>query len=226
MRLALFDIDGTLVAGSTERRFWRYLLRRGQQGPRQVLAGLWFLLRHWPLDGAASIKRNKAYLVGLAVDRVATLAAEFVAADVLPNLRAPVVERLRAHQHSGDTVVLLSGTLEPIARSLAAALGVREVSATVCHQRDGRYTARPPEVHPFGATKLDLARRLAASLGADLREAAAYGDSHHDLPLLRAVGAPVAVQPDAALLAAARTNRWDILATHDGARAGARLHVG
>ena len=48
MKLAIFDIDGTLVEGSTERRFWRYLLKRGHQGPRQVVAYLTFWLRYLP----------------------------------------------------------------------------------------------------------------------------------------------------------------------------------
>ena len=50
MTLAIFDIDGTLVEGSTERRFWRYLLKRGHQGPRQVLAYLLFWLRYFPVS--------------------------------------------------------------------------------------------------------------------------------------------------------------------------------
>ena len=55
----------------------------------------------------------------------ARLAARFVAEEILPRLYAPAVQRLQSHLRRGDTVVLLSGTLEPIARALAAALGRR-----------------------------------------------------------------------------------------------------
>ena len=65
MTLAIFDIDGTLVEGSTERRFWRYLLKRGHQGPRQVLAYLLFWLRYLPVYGRRTSKKNKAYLYKL-----------------------------------------------------------------------------------------------------------------------------------------------------------------
>ncbi len=109
-------------------------------------------------------------------------------------------------------MVLLSGTLEPIARALADALGVQHVRATVCRERGGRYRAGPPQVHPFGAVKLALARQLATDVGADLQQASAYGDSSHDLALLEAVGNPVAVLPDPPLLATARGNDWDIIA--------------
>jgi HAD superfamily hydrolase (TIGR01490 family) len=212
MKLAFFDIDGTLLAGSTERRFWRFLLRRGHQGPRQIAAYLFFLLRYLPTFGRHTLKKNKAYLCGLDVERVRALAAEFVATEVMPRLYEPVVQRLRRHLKDGDTVVLLSGTLEPIAGALATTLGVHHVCATRCGVSDGRYTAQAPECHPFGAKKLELAMHLAAALGGTLPDAAAYGDSRHDLCLLQAVGEPVAVQPDPPLLATARGNRWDIIA--------------
>jgi HAD superfamily hydrolase (TIGR01490 family) len=212
MTLAIFDIDGTLIEGSTERRFWRYLARHGHQGPRQVLAYLWFLVRYWPAYGSHTPKKNKAYLFALKTERVRALAASFVASDILPQLYSPTVQRLQHHLRRGDTVVLLSGTLEPIARALADALGVHHVRATVCSERNGRYRARPPHIHPFGAVKLELAKQLAAEVGADLQQASAYGDSRHDLTLLRAVANPVAVLPDPPLLATARGNRWDIIA--------------
>ena len=115
--------------------------------------------------------------------------------------------------------MLLSGTLEPIARALATALGVTHVRATLCRERDGSYLAAPPAVHPFAAVKLALAKEFAAQVGADLRQASAYGDSRHDLWLLEAVGSPVAVRPDGALLATARDNRWDIIASSDAPEA-------
>jgi HAD superfamily hydrolase (TIGR01490 family) len=219
MKLAIFDIDGTLVKGSTERRFWWYLVRQGRQGPRQFLAYCWFWLRFRSVYGTETTKKNKAYLVGLAVAEIDSLASEFVTTEILPQLYAPAVTRLKQHLRRGDIVVLLSGTLEPIARALAAALGVPHVRATVCRERDGTFLASPPKVHPFAGAKLALAAELAAQLRADLRHASAYGDSRHDLFLLDAVGNPVAVRPDSALLATARNNGWDIIASRDASQA-------
>jgi HAD superfamily hydrolase (TIGR01490 family) len=215
MTLAIFDIDGTLVEGSTERRFWRYLLKRGHQGPRQVLAYLIFWLRYFPSFRSHTAKKNKAYLYMLETVRVRALAERFVADEILPRLYAPAVQQLQRHLRHGDTVVLLSGTLEPIACALARALGVRHVRATVCRERGGRYLAGPPKMHPFGAAKLEIATQFATDSGADLREASAYGDSLHDLTLLEAVGHPVAVRPDRPLLETARGNRWLIIRTRN-----------
>jgi len=211
MKLAIFDIDGTLVEGSTERRFWRYLLKRGHQGPRQVVAYLVFWLRYLPVFGRLTAKKNKAYLYMLETARVRSLAETFVAEEILPRLYTPAVQRLQRHLRRGDTVVLLSGTLEPIAKALADALGVPHARATLCRERNGRYLAGPPDVHPFGATKLEIASEFAAEIGASLSEASAYGDSAHDLDLLQAVRDPVAVMPDRPLLETARGNRWHII---------------
>ncbi len=214
MKLAIFDIDGTLVRGSSERSFWRFLAARGRQGPRQLLAYLLFLVRYLPTGGIHTLKKNKAYLCGLDTTDVRALAVEFVNTRLRARLFAPAVQRLKQHQRVGDAVVLMSGTLEPIARALAEQLGVRHVCATLSSERRGRFLAQPPETHPFGAAKLSLARQLATELGADLRQAAAYADSAHDLLLLEAVGEPIAVSPDRRLLETALARDWEILAEH------------
>ena len=217
MRLAIFDVDGTLVRGSSERLFWRYLAARGRQGPRQIAAFLLFMLRYLPTGGIHTIKKNKAYLCGLKSADVAALADEFVATRLLPRLNDAILQRLRQHVLRGDAVVLLTGTLDPIAQSLARRLGVRHVCATLCSERKGRYLAQPPETHPFGAAKLGLSRQLAVQIGLDLKTATAYGDSRHDLYLLEAVSEAVAVSPDRGLLTAALARDWEIIA-HGGAQ--------
>ncbi len=211
MNLALFDIDGTLVRGSSERLFWLYLVTRGRQGPRQIFAYLLFLVRYLPTGGIHTIKKNKAYLTGLEAGDVAMLAAEFVQTRLVKRLNEPAVQRLKQHQQRKDVVVLLSGTIEPIAQALAAYLGVRRVCATLCSERHGYYLPQPPETHPFGAAKLGLAKQLASQLDLDLAQASAYGDSGHDIFLLEAVGQPVAVRPDQALLTAALAREWEII---------------
>jgi len=218
MRLAIFDVDGTLVRGSSERLFWRYLVVRGRQGPRQIAAYLLFLIRYLPTGGIHTLKKNKAYLCGLERADVDALAEEFVTTRLMPRLRNAVLQRLRQHVLRGDAVVLLTGTIDPIARALARQLGVRYVCATLCSERNGRYLAQPPETHPFGAAKLGLSRQLAAQIGCELKSATAYGDSRHDLFLLEAVSEPVAVSPDAQLTRVALERDWEIIRESDAQR--------
>jgi HAD superfamily hydrolase (TIGR01490 family) len=211
MTLAIFDIDGTLVHGSTERRFSRYLAAHGRLGLRQAAAYVWFLVRYLPRFGWKTLKRNKAYLSGQSIEDIDALAARFVDEQVMPRLYPPAVQRLEAHKRRGDAVALVSGTLDPIARALAVALGVEHVRATLCHERDGCYTAHPPLRHPYAEAKVDAAAELAAELGVELTRASAYGDSRHDVPLLAAVGEPVVVRPDAALFEVATAADWEVL---------------
>jgi HAD superfamily hydrolase (TIGR01490 family) len=218
MRLAIFDIDGTLVRGSSEQLFWRYLAARGRQGPRQILAYLLFLVRYLPTGGIHSLKKNKAYLCGLASADVAALADEFVETRLLRRLYPPVLHRLRQHLRRGDAVVFLTGTLDPIAQALARRLGVRHVCATLCSERDGIYIAQPPETHPFGSAKIGLLKQLAAQIGGDIKSATAYGDSYHDLSLLEAVREAIAVLPDRGLLQAVLRNDWETIADGDAQR--------
>jgi HAD superfamily hydrolase (TIGR01490 family) len=219
MRLAIFDIDGTLVTCPSERRFWRYLVTKGRQGPRQLGAHLFFVLRYLLVGGGiGALRKNKAYLSGLRREDIDRLAGEFVERKLIAALFEPAVRRLREHQIRGDTVVLMSGTLEPIARHLAAHLGVQHIWCTICAERGGRYLAQPPVMHPYAGSKLSLARLLAHSLRLDLGRAAAYGDSVHDLELLEAVGEAVAVCPDARLERAARRHGWEILADDPSVR--------
>jgi len=119
---------------------------------------------------------------------------------------------LKQHLRRGDVVVLLSGTLYPIARALADHLGVTYVCATLISQRNGVFLAQPPEMHPYDAAKLNIVTRLAGELGFELEDVVAYGDSKRDLFLLSAVGEPVAVRPDAQLLKVALARDWEIIA--------------
>jgi len=211
MQLVIFDIDGTLVGCGSERRFWRYLWARKHQGLRRLLAFSLFMLRYLPVGGIHTPKKNKAYLTGLGAAAVDRLAADFVATELARELYEPAVARLAHHVKRGDTVLLLSGTLQPIARALADRLGVAHVCGTLCGESRGVLRARPPERHPFGSAKLLLAQEFAELLHLDLGAAVAYGDSFHDLDLLEAVRYPVVVRPDRKLLAVALARNWEIL---------------
>ncbi|MEQ8799952.1 MAG: HAD-IB family hydrolase [Salinisphaeraceae bacterium] len=212
MALVLFDVDGTLVpAPGTEPRFAWYLLRRGGLGWRQLLATVWFLLRYWPRFGRDVPLKNKAWLTGLRQADVAARARDFITAELAPVLFAPAVARLSEHVAAGDHVVLLTGTPQFLARPLADHLGAADAVGSLCEVAAGRFCSGPPVRHPYGETKVEAARALAAGAGLDLATAVAYADTTSDAPLMRAVGRAVAVMPDRGLLAMARNAGWEIL---------------
>jgi len=211
-RLVLLDLDGTLLAGpSSEQLFILHLLRNGVLDARRIAAATAFLLRHARRYGLEVWKKDKAYLTGLEVARVAAMAEDLVRGTLLSRIRPRMRARMDAHRAAGDTPALLTGSLEIIARPLARALGIRHVRATRCAVAGGRFAADPPLCHPHDTGKLPPARELAAETGLPLEEAAAYGDSVHDIPLLEAVAHPVAVYPGPGLARTARRRGWEIL---------------
>ncbi|HLQ86683.1 MAG TPA: HAD-IB family hydrolase [Salinisphaeraceae bacterium] len=212
-RLAIFDIDGTLIPGaSSEVRFVHYLRRRRVLGVRQWLAYGWFFLRYAPRFRQHVTKKNKAWLTGLEKHRVHALAGEFVHTELQPILHAPTLKRLRAHQAAGDVVVLLSGTPQFLAAALAQALHAKASYGALCSiGGDDIFRAAPPTRHPYGASKVAGAEALAAAAGLPLATAVAYGDSVHDAYLFRRVGEAVAVQPDRGLQAVASGEGWEVM---------------
>jgi HAD superfamily hydrolase (TIGR01490 family) len=211
MRLAIFDIDGTLLDCRSELRFWGYLFAKRKQRVKQVAQFLLFALRAWPLFGRDTLKKDKAYLTGLGTEEVAALAREFVENRLLVYLNPAVKARLDHHLRQGDAVVLVSGTLQPIARALADHLGVTHICATVCAERDGRYLAAPPQLHPYGGVKRQLTSKLAGQFGVSGDRITAYGNARNDIEMLEAAGRAVAVRPDRGLRAAAAQRGWEII---------------
>lgn len=212
MALAVFDIDGTLVAGpSTEKRLFWLLFRLGWLKPGQLLSFLRFGAVHAADYGAHTWKKNKAYLTGLPCGDVEALVSAWVKRSAPQWWFAPCVARLRQHRSAGDTVVLLSGTPQFLADALARELGATLAIGTLCASAAGRFLAGPPLRHPFGAGKLELLKVLATDSRVPAGDVFAYGDSVHDLPLLRFAGRPVAVRPDPGLRAAAEAAGWEIL---------------
>lgn len=212
MRLAIFDIDGTLIPGaSSEARFARFLWQQGKLGPRQLMAYLWFCIRYLPRFGLQVTKKNKAYLSGHSEADITALARDFVARVLMPNLHGATRQRLEAHRAAGDVIVLLSGTPQFIADALAVQLDAAHCIGAACATENGAFTMAPPRRHPFGPTKIDAAETLAAAADLPLEQAIAYGDSISDAHLFRVVAEAVAVDPDRRLSAEAAGAGWEVI---------------
>ena len=212
MNLVFFDLDGTLIKGpSSEKRFFWFLLRRRVLSLRQLTAFLIFPLRWFKHYGKDVWKKNKAYLIGLRLDKIQHLASLFVAQTLLPNLRPVVKRRLEHHIEQGDTVVLLTGAPDVIARPLARYLGITHVAATVGDFKNGRFTISPPSIHPHGAAKLKIAEQMCRNFNTSLAKCTAYADSASDIDLLAAVIQPVAVYPDNKLRQISKRLGWEII---------------
>jgi HAD superfamily phosphoserine phosphatase-like hydrolase len=240
---AFFDLDGTIMAlPSLEKRFFRMLRYRKAIPARNYFLWLREALRMMPGGINAILQANKMYLRGVQIvdergegDGVVSFwhkdgrqAKGQASAPPRRNPRLPVptffaqaIERVTWHAKRGHEIVVISGTLEPLAREAAhameaelAASGITvtiRVIATRLEEMDGRWTGRVLGEAMFGEAKALAAKRLAEEMRLDLGQCYAYGDSLSDRWLLAAVGRPAAVNPPTDLASLARTLGWSVL---------------
>jgi phosphoserine phosphatase len=126
-------------------------------------------------------------------------------------LFAPCVDRVQSHLAAGDKIVLVSGTLDIIATTLAHSLGIDDAMGTRCAVEAGRYTAKPPLLHPFGVAKKEIAKQLSRDFLISSENTVALANSRSDLPLLEMASTAVAVRPDSRLQRVARSLHWEVI---------------
>lgn len=196
---AFFDLDGTLLPPpSLEWRFIAWLAARDAIDGGHLARWLARFARNIWHDPYAATFENKFYLGGLRE----SLATDWEGSLAPDSLRcfASGIERIAWHHAQGHRVFLVSGTLEPLAGAAARLLpGTIEACASELEARDGRWTGRLAGEHLRGEAKARAIRRLAARHDLDLAESYAYGNCLADLPMLEAVGHPIAVNPEVGL---------------------------
>lgn len=211
MIAAVFDVDRTLLPGTTaERIFVRRLWREGELGWRQALAGLLFSARR---PGPALLlewREQRPYLRGLEHGRVASLARRCVDEEIRPRLARRGVERLRAHRSEGAMTVLLSGSLAELIEPMAAAVGAEVTIASRLRVAGSRITGGLAGPHPYGPVKAALIEQLVRERSIELATSFCYADHHTDVPMLRLFGHPVCVNPSERLRLLARSYGWPV----------------
>ena len=212
---AFLDLDKTIIAKSSTLAFTKTLFKAGFL-TRTTLAKAGIARAYYQAFGAGQdqlerIKDGVAALTkGWNRDEVVALIAETVGEIVAPLVYTEALAIIDVHRQSGRRVVVLSASPEEIVRPLCKYLGISEVIATRAGvDEDGNYTGEI-EFYPYGPAKAEAMIEMARSHGIDLDKSFAYSDSATDLPMLEAVGYPVAVNPDAELERIATERGWEI----------------
>ena len=196
---AFFDLDGTLLPSpSLEWRFIAWLAARDAIDGGHLARWLAQFARHIWHDPYAATFENKFYLSGLRESLAAAWEDSLAPESLL--CFSSGSDRISWHHEQGHRVFFVSGALGPLARAAARRLpGTIEACATELEACDGRWTGRLAGEHLRGEAKARALRRLAARYDLDLAESYAYGNCLADLPMLEAVGHPVAVNPEIGL---------------------------
>ena len=209
---ALFDFDGTIIAGYSAVSFFREQLRRGHMSPRDfvelvsVMASFGLGILGFPALALAASQ----FLRGVREESYARFGEDVfrshLARQIYPEMRAVIA----AHQRKGHTVAIISSAsryqVEPAARSL----GIESVLCTGLQVENGVFTGGVERPICFGEGKVLAAESLVSKYGVDLDRSFFYSDSTDDLALLERVGNPRPVNPSSRLLAIAEDRGWPV----------------
>jgi HAD superfamily hydrolase (TIGR01490 family) len=217
MRLALFDLDNTLLAGDSDYEWGQFLIDRGvlereayesqnrayyeqyTAGTLDIHEFLGFALRPLAAHEPADLERWHS---------------EFMASRIRPMIAAPARSLVRQHQEAGDLCAIITATNSFVTRPISREFGVEHLIATEPEKRAGRFTGKVSGIPCFREGKITRLNEWLAGRGRRLDEfdeSTLYSDSHNDLPLLERVSRPVAVDPDEKLAAKAKERGWAVI---------------
>jgi len=210
-RLIVFDIDGTLLPGtSTERLFSRYLRSNRIAGFSHLFNFIFKGLILAPKGMAYIISANKGYLRGFSDEYMENIAMDFFNSHIEHRISKRGFTRLTEHKMRGHKVVLLSGMPEFLLKNYSRLFKVKEFYGSVMEINNGKFTGNTVGVFPIIKGKLEVVERILKKYNLDWRHVTAYADHYHDRFLLRKAGKPIAVNPDDRLRTIAEKNSWKI----------------
>lgn len=220
MRLALFDLDHTLLDGDSDVLWCAFLMQEG------VLDRDAFAARNAAMEaayraGQVSTQAFSSFYVSTLAGRSPGgwdgLRREFLAREIVPRIPAAAHALVARHRDAGDLLVLTTATNRYLTELTAQHLGLEHLIATDCEVgADGCFTGRPTGVLNMREGKVTRLHAWLAARGDRLADfhSTAYSDSINDLPLLCAASAAVAVNADARLAAEAAARGWQQLRLH------------
>jgi HAD superfamily hydrolase (TIGR01490 family) len=217
MRLALFDLDNTLLAGDSDYEWGQFLIDHGVLD-REVYEAQNRAYYEQYVAGTLDIHEYLGFaLRPLAEHTAADLGrwhAEFMRLRIRPMIMPAARRLVRRHLDAGELCAIVTATNSFVTAPIAREFGVEHLIATEPEAIDGRFSGRVAGTPCFREGKVQRIDEWLASLGRrlkDFAESAFYSDSHNDLPLLERVSRPVAVDPDAALAAEAGRRGWAVM---------------
>jgi len=217
VRLALFDLDNTLLAGDSDHSWGEFLCQRGLVDASEYQARNDAFYADYcagKLDVVAYQNFSQAILGRHEMAQLAQWHREFMAEVIEPIILAKGEALLAEHRAAGDKLVIITATNRFVTAPIAERLGVETLIATECGMQDGRYSGQITGTPCYQHGKVLRLQQWLAETGHSLEDSYFYSDSRNDLPLLQQVPHPHAVNPDSTLRAHAEQAGWDILTWH------------
>lgn len=214
-RLALFDLDKTVLSINSGTFWVRREVRQGYLGKRQALkAAAWLTRYHFGFASAESmVEEAVRHIEGSRGDELKRRTEQFFVEEVRGRYRPGALEAIARHKAEGARLVMLTSSSNYLSELVAAELGFDRVLCNVLEvdPASGLHTGRIAGGVCFGAGKVKHARRESEASGLTLTDAVFYTDSFSDLPVMEIVGEPVAVNPDVRLRRHAQSRGWKVV---------------
>jgi HAD superfamily hydrolase (TIGR01490 family) len=217
MRLALFDLDNTLLAGDSDFEWAQFLIEQGVLD-REVYEARNLEFYQQYKAGTLDIHEFLDFqLKPLSRHPRSQLDAwhlEFMRRKIRPIILPRALELVRRHRDAGDLCAIVTATNSFVTAPIAREFGVAQLLATEPEQKDGEFTGAVEGIPCFREGKVWRLERWLAGRGLGLpafAESSFYSDSLNDLPLLGRVSRPVAVDPDDTLRAHAARHGWPVI---------------
>lgn len=229
--IAFFDLDGTLIPGSANIPLAKAGFRAGFVTIPELLGdlrnGASFILSGASDDRSAQVRdRILRAVAGHEAAEVEALGEGFMPG-LVASLRPQMAPVLDQHAQQGHLRVVLSASPTEIVSRFAEQAGLDDgIGTTAARDEDCRYTGALTGPFCYREGKAQIMAEYAAQRGANLADCYAYSDSASDLPMLEAVGHPVAVHPEAELRAVAEERGWPIIETSNIPRVSLRSPAG
>ena len=218
MALAIFDLDNTLLKGDSDHRWGEYMCASGRVDAEQFARQndkFYADYAAGSLDIYAYLRFALSPIAGLSVADVEPLQREFLEQWVEPMILPKALALLDRHRQEQDKLLIITATNTVVTRPIATRLGVKALLGCEAEIVNGLYTGEMTGTPSFQQGKVERLLHWSQDQNLSLEDAFFYSDSHNDLPLLEHVARPVAVDPDATLLATARVRGWPIISLRE-----------
>ena len=212
-KIVLFDVDGVIVKGQTQKFFVRYLLKKKKISLLLFIKiYFWFIFYKLGLikDTIKIRKKVIKYIQGQDVAEFEKLFDDFFEKEIKPKINKKVVDLIKKHLENKDIVILVSASLEEIIERIKNYVGANFIIATKLAKNSGKYTGEIEEKIPYGENKVLKIKELLEKNKYSLEGSYAYSDHISDLVLLEIVDNSCVVNPDKKLRKVAIKKGWRI----------------
>lgn len=219
-KLALFDLDNTLLAGDSDHAWGEFLIsKKLVDAAEHRSKNDWFYeqYREGELDIHGYVEFTLKPILHLGASERNRLHAEFMQEAIAPIVLKSAQSLVAQHANAGDFCVIITATNEFITTPIAGLFQVEKLLSTELEMKDGHYTGNISGIPCYQSGKVEKLQQWLNSRHDELQisESVFYSDSINDLALLKLVATPIAVDPDEQLREAAERSSWKMISLRE-----------